>query len=251
VPHHLIDVCEPCEPFSVAEFVRQADLAASEIHGRGRRVLMVGGTALYLKGFMEGIFEGAGGDPGIRARLAEESARIGVQGLHDRLRVVDPVAAMRIHPNDLRRIVRALEVYETTGQPISAWQHQEGQERPQYEFRLFGLRMPRERLYERINARVRHMVDAGLVEETRELAERSPGVGQWASQALGYRDMMEHLRGECSLEDAIARIQKGTRRLAKRQICWFKRFRGVRWVDLDGTEDPVRLAVSLLPEFSH
>jgi tRNA dimethylallyltransferase len=231
VPHHLIDIVEPEEEFNVADFIRTADAAAEEIHSRGKRVFIVGGTALYLKAFMEGIFE-APGDADIRARLVEQCREIGVQAMHDRLREVDLKAAMRIHANDERRIVRALEVYEVSGRPISEWQVQEGGIREPYEFRLFGLRMEREALYHRINTRVTQMIQDGLIEETKSLMERPEGLGKGALQALGYREILAFLNGEMECEIAIHQVKQGTRRFAKSQISWFKRFPNVTWIDV-------------------
>ena len=235
VPHHLIDVCDPADAFNVADFVRLADQAAGEIFARGRPVLMVGGTALYLKGFMEGIFEGPGDNPEVRDRLRQESETSGVHVLYGRLRGVDPEAASRIHANDERRIIRALEVWELTGRPISAQQTQEGGQRREYAFRLVGLRMPRDLLYERINDRVVRMVEGGLVEETRALLGGPRGLGSGARQALGYREVIAHLEGELDLDTAVHFAQQGTRRFAKRQTSWFKRFPDTEWLDLDGS----------------
>jgi len=231
VPHHLIDLVEPNEDFNVADFIRTADAAVEGIHERGKKVFLVGGTALYLKAFMEGIFE-APGDTVVRARLAERCREIGVQAMHDRLREVDLVAARRIHANDERRIVRALEVFEVSGRPISEWQVQEGGTRDSYDFRLFGLRMEREALYQRINNRVTQMIQDGLIEETESLMERHEGLGKGAMQALGYREIMAFLNGEMESEVAIHQIKQGTRRFAKSQISWFKRFPKVTWIDV-------------------
>jgi tRNA dimethylallyltransferase len=249
VPHHLLDMCDPADAFNVADFVRAADRAAEEIRRRGRPVLMVGGTALYLKGFIEGIFEGPGRDPGIRVRLEQEAKETGLPAMHARLRSIDPEAARRIHANDERRIIRALEVWELTRKPISQWQTQEGGQRQAYAFRVFGLRMPRETLYRRINARVNLMMEQGMVEEARRLLARPRGMGDGALQAVGYREIFSYLRGELDCDLAIHQMKQSTRRFAKHQISWFKRFRQVRWVDLDGTESPKTLATDLLPAF--
>jgi len=249
VPHHLLDLCDPADPFNVADFVLAADAAAEAIHRRSRPILMVGGTALYLKGFLEGIFEGPGRDPEVRQRLEQEARERGLPALHERLRSIDRGAADRIHANDERRIVRALEVWELTRKPISYWQTQQGGRREEYALRLFGLRMPREKLYQRINARVTAMLEAGLIEETRALLARPRGLGDGALQALGYREIVAHLRGELELELAVHQIRQSTRRFAKRQLSWFKRFQDVQWIDLDGTEDPDPLAAEWTPAF--
>ncbi|MDP6110686.1 MAG: tRNA (adenosine(37)-N6)-dimethylallyltransferase MiaA [Planctomycetota bacterium] len=242
VPHHLIDIVQPEEEFNVADFIRSADAAAEDIHRRGKRVFMVGGTALYLKAFMEGIFE-APGDADVRARLVEQCREIGAQAMHDRLREVDLKAARRIHANDERRIVRALEVFEVSGQPISEWQVQEGGTRDLYEFRLFGLRMEREALYNRINTRVTQMIQDGLIEETECLMERPEGLGKGSMQALGYREIMAFLNGEMEREIAIHQVKQGTRRFAKSQISWFKRFPNVTWIDIQPDSTAQQLAL--------
>jgi tRNA dimethylallyltransferase len=249
VPHHLLDICDPADSFNVADFVRAADKAAEEIRHRGRPILMVGGTALYLKGFIEGIFEGPGRDPGIRGRLEQEAQEVGLPAMHAKLRSIDPEAARRIHTRDERRIIRALEVWELTHKPISHWQTQEGSQRQEYAFRLFGLRMPRETLYRRINARVNLMLEQGMVEETRNLLARPRGLGDGALQAVGYREIISYLKGELGYDLAVHQMKQSTRRFAKHQTSWFKRFGHVKWVDLDGTESPKSLAVDLLPVF--
>lgn len=231
IPHHVIDIVDPGEEFNVADFIRAADAAVENIYSRGKRVFIVGGTALYLKAFMEGIFE-APGDAAVRAGLVERCHEIGVQAMHDRLREVDLDAARRIHANDERRIVRALEVFEVSGRPISEWQVQEGGTRDSYDFRLFGLRMEREALYHRINIRVTQMIQDGLIEETKSLMARPEGLGKGAMQALGYREIMAFLNGEMEREIAIHQVKQGTRRFAKGQISWFKRFQRVTWIDV-------------------
>ncbi|MBI2193364.1 MAG: tRNA (adenosine(37)-N6)-dimethylallyltransferase MiaA [Planctomycetes bacterium] len=249
VSHHLIDICDITETYCVAEFVRLADQAARAIGQRGRGILVTGGSALYLKGFIEGIFEGPARSTEVRERLLRESQNLGVQALHQRLNEIDPEAARRIHPNDLRRIVRALEVHELTRTPISAWQQQAGRPRPGYRFRLFGLRRPRAELYRRINDRVDRMLARGLVEETRRLLEVSGGWGRGPLQALGYRETVAYLRGEHDLARATQLIQQGSRQFAKRQITWFRHFQNVEWIDLAEGESMEAVAAGLFPRF--
>lgn len=249
VPHHLVDICDLTETFSVAEFVRQADREALDIHRRGKPILLTGGSALYIKGFIEGIFEGPPCDAALRERLTLESSRIGIHGLHGRLAAVDLPAANRIHPNDLRRIVRALEVWELTGKPISSWQQQQGRRRSLYAYRILGLRLPREELYRRIDARVDAMMAGGIVEETRRLLE---GLPRWAGgplQALGYREIVAYLEGQMDLHEAIHQIKQASRQFAKRQICWYKQFPEVVWFDLTGRENRQELVDWLMPQF--
>ncbi len=233
VPHHMLDVVEPSEDFSVARYVELTGQAIADIQARGKPVFIVGGTPLYLKALTEGLFEGPGADPAIRERLQKEALQYGRDTLHKRLAEIDSAAAGRIHPNDLRRIVRALEVYELTGQPISKLQAQWDQGRTRYDYMLIGLRRDREDQSRRTNARVHHMIDEGLVDEVRSLLGETEPLSTAASQALGYAEIIEHLEGKVSLADAIEMIKINTRQFAKAQRTWFKRFRETEWIDLE------------------
>ncbi len=235
VAHHLIDVADPWEAFSAARYVELADAAVDAVHARGRPVVAVGGTVLYFKCLYEGMFAGPSADPGIRAELRRRAAAEGSAALHAELARVDPEAAGRIHPNDLRRIERALEVYRLTGQPISALQRQWDRDRlrrPDWQWVLIGLRRQREDASSRINARVRQMVAAGLIDEARRIWSDPRGVSQQARQAVGYAELFAHFEGRCSLEDAIERIKIDTRHLAKQQRTWLRRFGQIRWIDV-------------------
>jgi tRNA dimethylallyltransferase len=231
VRHHLIDVVEPSEAFSVARFVAAADAAIADAAARGRAILAVAGTPLYLMALLYGLFDGPSADPAIRERIRSRAAREGADALHAELAAVDPLAAERIHPNDLRRIERALEVFETTGRPISQQQRQWSGP-PRYAYRAVGLRRTREDQSRRINARVRQMIAAGLVDEVRALLAEPAGLSEQAAAAVGYAEMIRHIRGELTLEDAIEAIKINTRRLAKSQRTWFRRVPGVQWLDL-------------------
>jgi tRNA dimethylallyltransferase len=230
IPHHMIDVVEPEEDFSLGRFCREAMEAIEGIWARGRRPLLVCGTPLYLKGLLWGLFEGPGASPQVRSRLQAEAQAMGVPHLHRRLARVDAEAARRIGPNDMRRIERALEVYELTGEPISSLQKQFSAS-PQLEHAIIGLCRDRGELYERIGRRVDAMMEAGLLEEVQGLLER---LGPQAGQAVGYKELSAHLRGEMSLEEAVDVVKRNTRRLAKHQITWQRHFPGVEWVELDG-----------------
>ncbi len=212
VPHHLLDVLEPWQSASVAWWLEQAKACAIEIAGRGRRVLFVGGTPLYLKALLHGLFDGPPADLTIRTRLEAEAAEQGREQLHARLASVDPVTATRLHPNDLRRVVRALEVWETTGRPISDWQRQWSDLqiadcRLKEESTVLYLDLPRPVLYERINARVSRMLAEGLLDEVRALRRLERPLSREAAQALGYKELFDHLAGKSSLEDAVVTIQ--------------------------------------------
>lgn len=249
IPHHLVDVADPWEAFSVARFVELADRAVADIHARGRPVVAVGGTLLYFKCWHVGLFEGPGADPEIRARIRARDAAEGRDAIYADLVRIDPEAARRIHRNDLRRIERALEVYELTGRPISELQrewNQAGPRRSDWAWRLIGLRRERENANRRINARVKKMIDAGLVDEARRIWSDPRGVGDQASQAVGYAELFAHFAGHCSLEKAIEQIKINTRRLAKQQRTWLKSLRGVTWFDADNNADTAALVEQVL-----
>jgi tRNA dimethylallyltransferase len=226
VPHHLIDVVEPNEAFTVARFVEQADAVVADARRRNVPLIATGGTPLYYKALFEGLFEGPGADQAVRSRLGalpnEELAR--------RLKEVDPEAAGRIHVNDHKRLVRALEVHELTGKPISSLQTHWASPRPRHPAVWVGLEWDREELNRRINSRVRAMLKAGWVEETRRLLNTYGSLSHTAAEATGYRDLIEHLQGKLSLEEAAEQIKIATRQLARRQMKWFRRFADVRWM---------------------
>jgi tRNA dimethylallyltransferase len=247
VTHHLIDVVEPWESFSVAKYVEAADAAIRDIAARHRRVLVVGGTCLHIKALSEGLFEGPGASPEIRAEIRRRAGIEGTAALHRELSRIDPRAAERIHPNDLRRIERALEVFRITGRPISELQQQWDQARWRYDCRFFGLRREKDDQSHRINRRVHRMIELGLVEEVRSLLADPRGLSDAAAQAVGYAEVIAHLQGRCSLEEAVEQIKINTRRLAKSQRTWFRRWRDVAWLDLDEDESVESVVERLLP----
>lgn len=223
VRHHLLDVLDPWESASVAWWLDKAAEAVRDIESRGKQVLFVGGTGLYLKALLYGLFDGPPGDETIRRRLEAEACALGNQALHARLSAVDPVTAGRLHPNDVRRVVRALEVHERTGQPMSAWQREwTVGKRIIPDDGCLCLDLPRDELYARIDARVHQMIASGLVEEVRGLLELERPLSREASQALGYKELFGYLAGETTLEEAVQRIQTRSRNLAKRQLTWFR-----------------------------
>jgi tRNA dimethylallyltransferase len=227
VPHHLVDVLEPWESASVAWWLEQAAVACRDIEGRGKRMLFVGGTPLYLKALLFGLFKGPAANLPLRQRLENEARERGVQALHDRLARVDPRTAQRVHPHDLRRIVRALEVFELSGRPISSWQTEwTTKPEPQSLDQVFWLDLPRAQLYERINRRVEGMFADGLVEEARGLRALPRPLSREAAQALGYREVFAYLDGQATLEETIAQVQTHSRQFAKRQITWFRHLPG-------------------------
>lgn len=237
VPHHLIDILAPTEEFSVNQYLAAAEAKAAEIRHRGREPLFVGGTPLYLKALLRGIFEGPPADWEFRRAVEDEVAQVGVEALHARLQQVDPVSAARLHPHDKRRIIRALEVYRLTGQPISHFQLQFDEGYPAETRRVFVLQWPRHELHRRIEERVSSMFAAGLVDEVRGLLAKYGNLGRTASQAVGYHEAIQHLRGEFDEAETIRRVQARTRQFARRQETWFRSLSECRFVPLEADLD--------------
>jgi len=233
-PHHLIDVLDPQEEFSLAQYIEAAGQAVAEIAGRGRQVLFVGGTPLYLKGLLRGVFHGPPADWELRRQLADDAGHNGGGWLHERLAAVDPVAATRLHPNDTRRLIRAIEVFEKMGRPISELQRQFEIECSAEDCRVFVLDWPRTELCDRIDQRVELMFSAGLVEEVRRLLAGPRPLGRTARQAVGYREVIEHLEGRHSLAETVELVRLHTRQLAKRQGTWFRSLSECRFVPVAG-----------------
>ena len=240
VRFHLIDVCNPDEPFSVARFQQMALEAIRQIRQRGALPLVVGGTGLYVKALLDGFhIPPAAANEALRQQLWEQAKRQGSAALHARLQEVDPLAASRIHPNDALRIIRALEVYQVTGCPISEWQR--SQPPPEVgKVRRFGLTMPRELLYRRIHERVERMVAQGWLEEVRRLIEAGYDPHLPAMRSLGYGELVQVIQGRMELSEAVALIQRETRRFAKRQLTWFRADKHIEWIDSSqGAEEAV------------
>jgi tRNA dimethylallyltransferase len=251
VPYHLIDVADPWQSFSVSRFLELSEEAIGDIQSRGRPVIGAGGTAMYVKNMLYGLFEGPGSDQELRKRLKDRYAAEGGLMLHRELEAVDPEAAQRIHPNDERRIVRALEVYQLSGRPISSFQTQFSAPQPDPRWQVIGVRREKEAESRRINARVKKMIDLGLVEEARRLYELDKPLSKQAAVAIGYAELFEHFSGGLTLEKAIEKIKINTRRLAKSQRTWFKTFKNVRWIDLEESDTPDKVlnkTLDLLPK---
>ena len=231
VSHHLIDCVDVDQTFSVAEYQRLADTAIAEIRERGKRTMAVGGAGLYFRGIIDGLFDGPGADVEIRAKLQREADEHGNVALHERLRRCDPETANRVHPNNLVRVIRALEIYELTGKPISSLQQQWKMNEPRYPFRAFGLNMPREVLYQRIEERVDRMVEAGLIEEVKGLLDQGCPRNCVAMQSFGYKELIDYLDGKRTLDEATVLLKQNTRRFAKRQLTWFRNDPRIEWLD--------------------
>lgn len=232
-PHHGLDLVEPEEPFNAARFVREISPQIASIQERGRRPILVGGSGLYLKGLLDGLSPAPGEDPLVRQRLIAQGIEEGSPCLHAQLKRVDPVSAERIHPNDLKRIVRALEVYQATGQPISRWHEQTsspliGKEKCV----IFGLTSARDLLYSRIEARIDRWLGVGWCDEARALSQRM--LSQTAQEALGYKELFGHLQGAMDWKTAVSLIKRNTRRYAKRQWSWFRQNPRIQWILTDG-----------------
>jgi tRNA dimethylallyltransferase len=235
VPYHLIDVVEPSDSFSVAAFLDLANGAIGRMESRKRPIIAVGGTALYIKALLYGLFEGPGIDEQIRAELRARTETEGSE-LYRELASIDPAAAQRISPNDTRRIIRALEVYKITGKPISSFQNQFNSKEPLRKWTIIGLRREKAEENKRINARVKRMISAGLVDEVKSLLAEEKPLSKQARCAIGYAEIIDHTSGRTTLEDAVELIKKNTRRLAKNQRTWFKTFPNVKWLDIEPGE---------------
>lgn len=243
VPHHMIDILEPCQEFSVALFQSMVRPLIEEIWQRGKYPILVGGTGLYVRSVIDPYdFTDAGKDESLRRRLQKEAAEKGVETLHARLQEVDPRAAAKIHPHDLRRIIRALEVYYLTGRPISSYQTLDYARESRYNLYIYGLYLDRGKLYQRIDRRVDLMIERGLVDEVRRLLSAGNKPSYTSMQAIGYKEMVAYLNGKCSLEEAIAAIKKNTRHFARRQLIWFRRDPRIQWIDVEKFPSPAAIA---------
>ena len=243
IQYHMVDVVEPSEAFNVGAFYEQTIDVIGEINKRDKKVVAVGGTGLYIKALLEGLFEGAGSDESIRLKLHERIKSEGLLKLHNELSQIDSLAAERINPNDTKRVVRALEVYQLTGRPISSFQKQwtnfdnDTAASPNgLNWTVIGLRRTKEEESGRINQRVKRMISNGLVDEVKSLLNEDKPLSKQAQAAIGYAEIISHLNGNIDLQEATELIKKNTRKLAKGQRTWFKTFRNVNWLDINPEE---------------
>jgi tRNA dimethylallyltransferase len=236
VVHHLVGVAPPDQSWNAGRFCRTAEPIIDRLHRDGRIPIIAGGTGLYLRTLLYGLMAAPPSDPALRLQLSEQAALEGAASLHERLRTIDPVSAAAISPRDGQKLIRALEIYLLTGRPKSAWQAEHGFRAPRYDHLLIGLRLPRPVLYRRIELRVEEMVRRGLVEEARRLWEGGYDERHNAMRGLGYRQLLRAFRGEWSIDAAIEATIRDTKHYAKRQMTWFRRQSGLRWLDLDGGE---------------
>ncbi|HPU35332.1 MAG TPA: tRNA (adenosine(37)-N6)-dimethylallyltransferase MiaA [Bacillota bacterium] len=234
ITHHLIDIVDPDQEYSAALFQEQARTIISDLTRRKILPVMVGGTGLYIRAVIDPFnFSNTKGDPLLRKRLLKEATLHGPEALHGKLSEVDPVAASRLHPRDLRRVIRALEVYYLTGETISSHQSRDETGKPLYNLFMFGLTMARDKLYKRIEERVDKMIAAGLIDEVRRLLEKGYSPELSSMRSLGYKEIIKYLSGELTLEQAVEILKRNTRRFAKRQLTWFRRDQRIKWLDLD------------------
>ncbi len=231
VPHHLIDIVDPDQPFSAADFRREAEKVIADIAGRGRKVIVCGGTGMYIRALARGLMASPGGDEALRDELRELAGREGNEALHRRLAEVDPDSAARIHYNDRFRVIRALEVYRITGQPVSHLRLVHGFDSVHYNYLKIGLSLERSTLYRNIDNRVDSMIINGFLDEVKALLFAGYPADLKPMRSLGYRHMCDYIEGAVSFGDAVTLMKRDTRRYAKRQLTWFNRDSEIKWIE--------------------
>lgn len=232
IPHHMMDLHDPNYPFSVAEFQDRSRLLIEEIHDRGCLPFIVGGTGLYIESLCYSFeFSDSGSDEAFREEAYQYAEQFGAEALHDKLKALDPVTSERLHANDIRRVVRALEIITNSGMKLS--EQLEGQKKQSsYELCLIGLTMDRPLLYKRIEERVELMIEQGLVDEVRAIMEQGTSKDAISMRGIGYKEIVAYLSGETTLEEAVYLLKRNTRRFAKRQLSWFRHMKDIAWVDV-------------------
>ncbi|GKS59245.1 tRNA dimethylallyltransferase [Nitrospira sp.] len=233
VPHRLIDLVDPDEPFNAGSYRRAAEKEIARLHAAGKLPLIVGGTGLYVRVLLHGLCGGPEADPALRAELESEADRLGSTVLHRRLAERDPIAAARVHPNDRRKVIRALEVYDRTGQPLSVWHKGHAFAQRPYRALLIGLQRDRQALYARIEERIDSMLRQGVIEETAHLLAKGYGRELGAMKGLGYKQIAGYLVGDYDRDEAVRLLKRDTRRFAKRQLTWFRKEPGIHWLTLE------------------
>ncbi len=242
IKHYLVDEVLPSEDFNVVRFKELAEKYIENILEKGKQPIVVGGTGLYISSLINNInFSESESDWELRETLKKEAEELGPEHLHKKLQEVDPESALNIHPNNIKRVIRALEVYYQTQKPISYHNEISRLIAPKYEFILVGLTTDRQALYERINRRVDIMVENGLVDEVKKLVDLGYADSIISMQGIGYKEILEFLTNNSTLEQAIENIKQGTRRYAKRQITWFKRINGIKWFNIDNTGNNINV----------
>ncbi len=232
IPHHLLDIVNPDENYDASLFCRDAIIAIEDIHSRGKNVLLTGGTGLYLQALIEGLFQGPPGDEVIRAELQLEFEEQGAEKLYSRLHEVDPESAQRIHLNDTYRVLRALEVYKSTGKPLSAHFNEQEKQFVFNDIMQVGLTCERERLYQRINLRTKIMIEQGFEKEVRGLIDKGYSEELKSMGSIGYKHMINYIKGDWTYEEMVTLLARDTRRYAKRQYTWFNKNKEIHWHDV-------------------
>ena len=248
IVHHMLDIAHPLEDYSVSRFVEEADKLLQELLSQGKTVILVGGTGLYIDSLMKGLEFAPLPESGVRQELTRIAQEQGIEVLMDRLRAVDPESAERIHPSNQKRVIRALEIYLESGKTMTQHNLETQQRPPKYEPMWIGLDyVNREALYARINRRVDLMVEQGLLEELQRLLAQGIPENATSMQAIGYKELMGYIRGECSLEEAKELLKQSSRRYAKRQRTWFRRNPKIHWFLLEDEPNFEALFRSCLP----
>jgi len=243
IPHHVIDVVDPDEEFNVARYRELATASIYDIRKRGKQAIVCGGTGLYIKALTRGLFLGPAQDAGIRAALTLKAHGHGLRSLYERLEQVDPSATSWIHPHDLQRIIRALEVYELTGKPMSEWQKEHGFNEAPFDTLKIGLCRERTELYGLIDQRCDRMIEEGLVDEVKGLSEKGYSLDMKPLQSVGYKHAGWVLRGQMTLAEAVLLMKRDTRRLAKRQLTWFRSDKEIRWFHPQAQRERIKVVV--------
>ena len=246
VPHRLIDLVEPDQPFNVGEYRRLALAEIARLHQKGRIPLVVGGTGLYIRALVRGLWDGPSADRTYRCRLEDDARLSGPNALHKRLAEVDPVLAKCLHPHDQVKIIRGLEVHHLLGRPLSELHRQHGFRESPFSTLLIGLTRDRNSLYRAVEARVDLQLDKGLLRETQEMLNRGYSREHGSMKGLGYRQMAEYLAGEYSYEEAVRRLKRDTRHFAKRQMTWFRKEPGIQWLFIEEGESVHKTAAHVL-----
>ena len=246
IKHHLLDFIFPSEEYNVSRYRKEAVRIIKALVKKGKTPLFVGGTGLYMSVLIDGLFKEKAGNKNIRKRLYQEVQCLGSGGLYKRLKKVDPVAAAKIHPHDARRIIRALEVFQTSGRPISCLQRERRGLGSQYQIKAFCLNLQRDKLYQRIEERMEKMFKKGLLSEVKGLLR--PGLSKTASCAIGIKELKGYFEGLYDLEEAKERILRNTRQYAKRQLTWFRKDRRLVWIEVSEKETPGAIAQRIIKQ---
>jgi tRNA dimethylallyltransferase len=239
IQHHLIDMADPDQSFSAADFTDLADSAIRDIQRRGKRIIVAGGTGLYIKALLKGLVDSPSTNGDIRKKLQAEAENLGNDAMLEKLRRVDPASATRLHPNNLLRIIRALEVFQQTGIPLSRYQQEHSFSFQRYQTLQIGITINRPALYKRIDGRVDRMIEQGLIQEIQQLLDAGYRREEKSMRSIGYKEITAFLAGEYDLDEAIRLVQRNTRHYAKRQLTWFSADRNILWFEYPAEFDTI------------